>query len=67
MKEENNIELNFSDHTILESEGNFDKTNKIMEEDMWKNHKWMIESGLTVKSENGIWNKFKFIDCLYII
>ena len=54
MQEGNITELIFSDITLLESEGKFDETNKIMEQEMWKDHKWMIESGLTVKSETGI-------------
>jgi len=46
-----NAEFHFSDPTILESEGDFDETNKIMEAELWKEHKWMIETGLMVKSE----------------
>jgi len=53
-KDRNEVELVFSDPTILESEGKFKEVKKIMEKEMWKGHKWMLASNLTVNSVMGL-------------
>jgi hypothetical protein len=52
--ENNEVELFFSDHTILEADSKFEEVNKIMESELWKGHKWMLETNLTIDSQSGV-------------
>jgi len=40
--------LNFTDHTILETEGKYDLVKQIMEDDSYVGVEWMVRSHLTI-------------------
>ena len=56
MREKNSaleFELNFSDLTIIETNGDYGSVKNLMEQETYKGHKWMISSDMTIESIAG--------------
>jgi hypothetical protein len=50
---ETEFEIEFDDLTLIETEGVFDQTRDLMNEDLFAKDSWMLESGVTITSSFG--------------